>query len=320
MATLQAKPGRRAGQRGVTPPKFSVRKCPSGMRIVIVFNPKSGRGRAGTLSAEFARALRAEGHEVEPVAIGPHSEAPIQRWLKGAGALVVMGGDGTLHAMLPAAAESGAPVYHVPLGTENLFAREFGMTTDVRRLCATIARAESRAIDMGECGGRPFAIMASAGPDASVIHRLDAARNGAISHLSYAPHILAEFMDPRLPPMTIECDGEVVARDQPGMVVVANLRQYALRIDPACDAKADDGLLDVVLFPARSAWGVLWWEAKSMLRVHQRDPRLIYRRAREVRVTSPVRLPVQIDGEAAPIAAITARVRAGALRVLVPAE
>lgn len=288
------------------------------MRIVIVHNPKSGRGRSAALGATIAEVLRRDGHEVDASPIPPRSEAPVPRWLAGAGALVVLGGDGTVHSLLPAASTSGVPLYHVPLGTENLFAREFGMTRDISRLRAAIARAESRAVDVGECDGRLFAIMASAGPDASVIHRLDAARNGAISHLSYAPHIWAEFMDPRLPPMTIECDGEVVARDQPGMVVVANLRQYALRIDPACDAKPDDGLLDVVLFPARSAWGVLWWEAKSRVRLHQRDPRLIYRRAREVRVTSAVKLPVQIDGEAAPMTTITARVRAGALRVLMP--
>lgn len=290
------------------------------MRIVIVYNPRSGRAKADSLSEVFVRALRSEGHDVERIALAHGGPAVTAQSLAGAGLLMVLGGDGTMHSMLPPAVDSGTPVYHVPLGTENLFAREFGMTRNLRRLCAAVSRGESRVIDLGECGGRPFAIMASSGPDASVIHRLDAARNGAITHFSYAPHIWAEFMDPRLPPLTVECDGEVIARDQPGAVVVANLRQYALRIDPAHEATPNDGLLDVVLFPARSAWGVVWWQAKSRVRLHRRDARLIYRRAHEVRVTSVVQLPVQIDGEASPMSAITARVRAGALRVLMPGE
>src|SRR5678815_1398252 len=94
----------------------------------------------------------------------------------------------------------------------------------------------------------PFVLMCSLGPDASVMRRLDEARRGPISHLSYIRPILAELRDPCLPRVTIEVDGKRVVDGQTGMVVIANSRQYAIRIDPAYKASMTDGLLDMVFF------------------------------------------------------------------------
>lgn len=288
------------------------------MKIVIVHNPTSGRGRAVGVAQAYASALRADGHDVTALAAGIGAGATLAAALGGAAALVVVGGDGTLHALLPHAMATGAPVYQVPMGTENLFAREFGMSRDIGRLRRALAGGRVRRIDVGECGGRPFAIMASGGPDASVMHRMTRRRLGAITRLSYVPHVAAELREPRIPALTIDCDGQTLVRAVHGMVVVANLRAYALRVDPACDARSDDGRLDVVFFPARSAVELLWWEARSRFRLHRADPRLVYCVAARVRVTAPDGLPVQVDGEAVPETTIDASVRPGALAVLMP--
>jgi diacylglycerol kinase family enzyme len=241
------------------------------MKLVIVHNPISGRGQAAGIAREYASALRADGHDVTVLAV--EAGAALREALEDTTILVVVGGDGTLHGVLPHAIATGAPVYHVPTGTENLFAREFGMSRDLARVRRALAGGHVRRIDVGECGGRPFAIMASGGPDASVMHRMARRRTGPITYLSYVPHVAAELREPRLPALTIECDGQRLVQDGHGMVVVANLRAYALRVDPACDAKSDDGRLDVVFFPARRAVELLWWEARSRFGLHRAHPR-----------------------------------------------
>lgn len=240
--------------------------------------------------------------------------------------MVVIGGDGTLHHALPALSASGAAVYHVPFGTENLFAREFGMTRDADLLAASLAQPRIAAIDLLEVSTRDCtrlaAIMASVGPDAGVIHALDLARTGPISHLSYVKPILSQLLRRRLPHLSIEIDGHTAVEHRPGVCIVGNLRQYALRIDPAVRAHPADGLLDLVFFPAAGPVRALLWMLRARTRTHIRAGNLVYRTGRTVRITSPDAAPFQVDGEAArsPLGPLdlTISVRPAALRVLLP--
>jgi diacylglycerol kinase family enzyme len=223
---------------------------------------------------------------------------------------------------------SGVAVYHLAMGTENLFAREFGMD----RLPETLERAMAGGrvvevdggwvrVGIGDQGS-PFVLMCSMGPDASVIRRLDERRDGPISHLTYVRPVAAEVLGPWLPRVTVEVDGEKVVEGRKGMVVVANSRQYALRIDPAHRASMSDGLLDVVFFPAGSGVSAFVALVRSKLRRHSRS--VVYRQGREVRVCAEEskRPALQIDGECRRVSPgaleIWAEVRARALRVLVP--
>jgi diacylglycerol kinase family enzyme len=138
--------------------------------------------------------------------------------------------------------------------------------------------------------------MASIGPDASVVHRLDRRRNGPISHRSYIRPILAEAIRPVLPRLTVHADGVEVIRDEPGLLVVANSRHYALRADPAPRANCSDGLLDLVFFPASSATRVAFWLVRARLRLTRGCTQA---RARVVTIsTSDQRARLQVDGEA----------------------
>ncbi len=151
--------------------------------------------------------------------------ARISAAISGADLLIICGGDGTLHHTLPAVVGSGVPVYHLAMGTENLFARQFGMDRLPDTLASAIDRWQVQAVDVGRLmigsASQPFVLMCSLGPDASVIRRLDEARRGPISHLSYLKPIAAELADLWLPRLTIDVDGQRLVENQQGMVVVA---------------------------------------------------------------------------------------------------
>ncbi|MFG0283972.1 MAG: diacylglycerol/lipid kinase family protein [Phycisphaerales bacterium JB039] len=280
--------------------------APDPAAIALIVNPASGRGRAGAIAARLAQRLADAGGAVRTIEVGPQRRADLEAELAGAARAVIVGGDGTVHRALPALRATGAAVYHVPTGTENLFAREFAMT----RHGALGPAGGGRMVDLGACrwsgaagAAEPvetlFAIMASLGFDAAVIHRLGARRRGPIRRASYLGPILAEALRPCCPELSVECDGEPILQRQRGLLIIANSRHYAARMNPARDAIVDDGLLDLVFFPARSAFGLARWALLGRLGRHMRCRAVICRRGRQFTVTAHTPAPLQIDGEGA---------------------
>ncbi|GAB4544130.1 MAG: hypothetical protein Tsb0013_01010 [Phycisphaerales bacterium] len=273
---------------------------PIPMRIIVVANPLSGRGKAEREAVKVRALLLQRGHDVTRLGLSPSMvEDELPGRLREAEALVVVGGDGTVQACAEAAARAHTPLYHWPVGTENLFAREFGMKRDGRVLLAALDSMRSTEADLALCDGRLFVLMCSVGPDASIVHRLARVRTGAITKMSYARHVVMELLSPVLTPITVRVDGEAVVTDRPGMVFVANSRQYALRIDPAKDASMTDGLLDVVHFPVTTRLGMLKWMGLSRLRRQQAVRGAVIARGSRVEVENHgSAVPYQLDGEA----------------------
>lgn len=270
------------------------------MRVAILYNPRAGKGRGDVFRRTLAPVLEAAGHLVRAIdvtAVGGDASALLE-WSQG---VVIIGGDGTLHHALPALLRTPRPIYHAAMGTENLFAREWGHRPDVQQVCDALSRGRVRTIDVptltiARIGARvPFAIMASIGPDASIIHRLSGRRAGPIRHLSYLRPIVRELVSPRVPTVTVEVDGCRIVDARPGMVVIANLRQYALRLDPLPDAQGDDGLLDVVFLPGRSlpsiALSLAAWRLGGRTEA-------IGGRGRSIGVETESTMALQADGEA----------------------
>jgi diacylglycerol kinase (ATP) len=301
------------------------------MKLIVVFNPISGRGQGPRHARDLQSMLGkgGDGHQIELIEVGAASlKRDLTAALEGraeppdseakrtpADGLIIIGGDGTVHSCAMAAARTGTPLYHFPTGTENLFAREFGMDRRIETVRAAIENLKHHElsglpmprIDLAKCNGRSFLLMASVGIDANIVHRLCRRRTGRISHMSYAPHILAELVRPYSRPLSITVDGVKLVERRRGMVVVANCRQYAMRMDPAGRADMSDGKLDVVFFPAMH-WSLLaLWLLRSRLRRHERSKSLVYRTGQVVRIESHGgEMVYQLDGEApAAIAAQT---------------
>jgi diacylglycerol kinase (ATP) len=299
---------------------------------VVLFNPIAGRGKAAQAAAAIEAALRDRGRRAVLFSTRLAADYPeLDEALEQASSLIVAGGDGTIRQAAPFAVRHGAPLYQVPFGTENLFAREFGMD----RRMATLLRAlgnEPRTVDVGLVNGQMFLMMVSVGLDAEVIHDLMAKRQGAISHWHYLRPIFRQWLGWRPVDMRIEVDAETLEPRGPGMVVVANARQYAFRFDPAPHASMSDGLLDVVHIEARSRISFAITAIRTRLRRHLRSPCVLHRTGRSVHIECAAPQRYQIDGDAAleevcgdgglPRSAcytpLDITIRPGSLRVLAP--
>lgn len=295
--------------------------------MLLLFNPASGKGRSALVARHLSEGLRADGHAVEmretrrPAEGQPPPDGrsdPAQAEL-----LVVCGGDGAVRLASQRAVESGTPLWHAPCGTENLFARSFGMSSRIEALREAIARFRTQAIDACDANGEPFLIMASVGFDAEVVRLLDARRKGGIGHLSYAGPILRSLLEWRAPELAWEIDGERELLGR-GMVVVGNLPEYGVRLNPAVGAIADDGELDAVFLAARNGLELATWVPLLFTGTHVRHPALRMRRGKTIGVVPSQPISAQIDGDPAAggagIEALRIRLMPQALRVLLPAR
>lgn len=268
------------------------------MRVALLVNPIAGRGRAGALVADFASELRSAGFDVVRI---EQQQPGDGKELTLFDAAVLMGGDGTLNRWLPRLAEGRTPVWHVPLGTENLFARSFGHGMAPEAFIRAARRMSHVSMDLGRCGGRLFSIMASIGPDADVVRTVSERRRGAITRLNYARPIASQLLKGRKTSGRVTCDGRTVLDGPIGLLVAANLPAYATRLNPAWHAVPHDGLVSLVHLPGRGAFSV----GLRLLAGLARDPELVPGRLAtessriEIEIDDVLRPPpaVQIDGD-----------------------
>jgi len=298
------------------------------MRVLVLYNPISGAGRARKAGQALVPTLIEAGFD--PVLLETQL-VPSQQWLDeelhGCQAMIVVGGDGAVRLAADAAARTDTPIYQYPFGTENLFAREFGVDCSLERLLGALERFQVAHLDMGEVNGSTFLLMVSMGYDADVVNDLAGRRKGAISHLSYLGPMLRQLIHWHPPCMDVSVDGQPLISGDSGWVVIANSKQYAVHLNPAFDADMSDGLLDVVFVPFKSRWGVVKRFVNYRLGRQRRDRSAIRRQGRSIEITCEIPHHFQLDGDPPdssshnsrlPVDHLRITLRPGVLPVLLP--
>jgi diacylglycerol kinase family enzyme len=231
--------------------------------------------------------------------------------------VVAAGGDGTLNRAINY--HLAVPLAVLPLGNENLFARQFGFSTDPNLLAAKIARGRTRVIDLGRAGQRLFGVVASAGFDGDVAHRLAQWRQ-AESHLrrvgshSYVLPIATSICRYPFPLVELEADG---VRCEGALAMVFNVPRYAIGLRLCPDALPDDGWLDWIVFRKPGRVRLALYAAAVALRQHRRLPDVAFGRARHVHLRSAHHVPMEMDGEAAGFTPCEIAVEPQTLRIVI---
>jgi len=264
------------------------------MRIAVVVNIRSGRGRAVAASRRLEAQLEHHGVEVCQVVL-PSAAADLDRTLSGCSAAVVVGGDGTVRSLLPALLKRQVALGILPTGTENLAARALGFVGPVERLVAALLGGRRRQVDVGRVNLQPFLVMASIGFDADLVRRVDEGRRGPIRRSAYIWAALGMVPRWRPVPMRVWVDGRPLF-DGLGQLVVANCREYAARLDPVRTASPFDGKLSAAVLPTPSLAGVARW-ALTLSRKSWNGEGAITADCRVVEVECADRSAVQVDGD-----------------------
>ena len=236
--------------------------------------------------------------------------------------VVAAGGDGTVAAVLNELGHD-VPLAVLPTGNENLFARALGFDVAPARLARAIVAGASRRLDLGRArtaaGTRRFGLMLSAGFDADVVRRVARrrARDGPPRRVGRAGYVLpigATLCAYEHPLVSVTVDDVTVAG---AYCMIANLPDYPMALSPAPGARGDDGLLDWVAFerPGPLALAAYAW---AVIRArHRRLPHVHGGRARRLRLSSTLPVPVQLDGEPGGCTPVDVEVLPAALAVVV---
>ena len=233
------------------------------MKIVILTNLKSGRGKAAQRADHLERLLKERGHTVGMFGVSDlksDERGTVVDSIKDAHRVVVVGGDGSVHHQLADLSALETPMYHLGTGTANLICKEFGMSRSPdKALLQLEMEIEPTKVDVPTVNGLPFLIMVSLGIDASVIHRFQDFRSnqsGACGgYMAYRKPVLQELFSPRPASYQVDYETQTAAHSLAarGLLVVSNMHSYGGGFNPNPRARCDDGVLDAVSIPCNSS-------------------------------------------------------------------
>ena len=268
-----------------------------------------------------------------------------------ADAILLFGGDGTIHRHLSQLVKLRLPLLVVPAGSGNDFARALGLRrvrdslAAWRGFCA--GQSNIRDIDLGvisalgaDAGGAPaphgpalhstmgsqqyFCSVAGVGLDAEVSRRANALPRWLRGHGGYALTLAPTIFRFAPFPMKIftpgENDGWAIRSERPTILAAfGNTPIYGGGMKIAPHAQMDDGQLDVCVIGGGDPFKLACMFPTVYFGRHLRIREVEYFQTRRVRVETERPLDVYADGEFVCRTPVEVAVQPGALRVVVSA-
>lgn len=221
--------------------------------LLVVANPRSGRGRSVEIANQFVALAEESGVKSTLIALNGEDlmltaiELHLQdrKWR----GLVAVGGDGLLHSLLPIVKEHGLPFTVIPAGTGNDFAREIGskrrsLKENLNRILDQPIQIDSFTVK-SPSGVRHGAQVLSLGFDALVNERANAIK----SVRGKAKYVVAMVRElPVFKPMHFSITVDGVSYEREAMLIaIANGPSYGggMLICPGADHA--DGILDLLI-------------------------------------------------------------------------
>ena len=256
------------------------------MQISVVINPIAGGGHGARIGAQVTEQLRRSGNLGTIISTGSAEETLAQtRDLvsQGSQGVLAVGGDGLVHLVIQALAQTGIGLGVIPAGTGNDFARALGLPLNspekiVERVLSTLPTP----VDLGLAHQHFFGAILSTGFDSMVNERANAMRwpRGPIRYNLAIARELPVFK-PRAYSFTI--DGETFSTEAM-LVAVANGASYGGGMKICPQAQINDGWLDVLILKPLSKIEFLRVFPKVYAGTHVTHPAVVIRRARSVEI------------------------------------
>jgi diacylglycerol kinase family enzyme len=308
--------------------------------LCLVVNPAAGGGRALRTLATATAALDGASarYQVQPSASLAHARELAAAAAQRGEVTVAVGGDGLAGALAGAVADAGGVMALIPAGRGNDLARELGLPPGAAAAAAAILEGQQAELDLLGLSipGQPeetavlSAYLGLPSVAGEIANRSRLIR-GPATYPVAALRALARW---RPVSFRVEQTGGpggpvagIPAGEFPGYgVVLANSRFFGGGMQVCPPARTSDGCLDVVVMHHATKAAFLRVLLQIRDGTHVSLPQVALGQAAAVTVTAGTALPVAADGETlpwgSPLAAgvpLRARVRRGALKVVVPA-
>lgn len=264
------------------------------------------------------RAAAVFGLGTSPRNLEPFRSGSATEWIEGvpasssdADAVLIFGGDGTVHRHLAALVRLGLPVLVVPAGSGNDFARALKLRSVRDSLQAwrgfESGKVEAQPIDLGTITPatapdhkRYFCCVAGCGLDSATAENANRMPRWLRGHGGYVLALLPVLF--RFPAfsmslISINGDARTETKELTLLAAFANTRFYGGGMRVAPHAEIADGQLDVCRIRALNSFKLLLMFPTVYFGRHLWIPEVEYWKAERVCLTTEKPLPIYADGE-----------------------
>ncbi|MFB9992617.1 diacylglycerol/lipid kinase family protein [Deinococcus oregonensis] len=301
---------------------------PAQRRYAVVLNPHAGRGLASREWPRLEGELQARRFDFELISAGSGADALARvEALAPEIAVMAVGGDGTVGALLPALiGKQGRPVAIVPLGSGNDYAGmlglkpgQFGEALD--RLSYTPRRVDAleATVTEGAGAGIPRLLLNGLGMgfDAQVAATMLRAPARLTGFGRYLWGALAALSDLHLTGLTLTVDGQIIYSGPSCLSAVMNGTRYGggFLISPQSDAH--DGKLNALASGPVNRLQLLGLMGRVLRGTHLGQPRVYHANGQAVTIRWDAPTHLHLDGDlSGEVTEIQVRVLAGAVTLL----
>ena len=285
--------------------------------IYAICNPAAASGHAAQTGEMIDALLEEKGIEhrmAQTEGPGHATELARQAAEEGAETVLSIGGDGTALEVAKGLIGTDSALGIVPAGTGNDFVKTLGIPRDPAAAMDFILNHPARPTDAGEINGQLFLNETGTGFDVSVLDYAAKAKRYVRGILPYLYGVLRTLFRFRSVPVTWSTEGSESTVTDAFVVAAGNGGIIGGGIPIAPEARADDGLLDVVIvgrilrrnLPARLA-GLMRGKILEF-------PETTWFRAKSFRFSVPGGR-ANVDGEIPEMKEAEVRILPGALRI-----
>jgi diacylglycerol kinase (ATP) len=269
------------------------------MKILVITNPLAGDGKTLHLLPKIRQWLSASPHEFS--FITPPSSEEMRLEIRNAAAegieaLLLIGGDGTVHQALPAIAETKIPFGFLPCGRGNDFARNIGLPSKLKKSCFLPSNPSFHQVDLPRINHIPFVAVAYVGFDAEVNKLANEGKGYFGGTLGYIACVLKTLKNFRPFEVEITIDDHTW-RERVMMVTVANAPFYGGGMKIAPDANMNDGVFDICIVQEISKLELLQQFPKVFKGTHIFHPRVLMKTGKKIKLISDENREIFADGE-----------------------
>jgi diacylglycerol kinase (ATP) len=285
--------------------------------IRFIINPVAGTRRKHHIPDRIERFLNQQRFSYDIIYTrgrGHATELAAAAAAEGVNIVAIAGGDGSVNEAATGLLDTQTALAILPLGSGNGLARHLGYSPWVKSTLQVINACHIIELDTGSVNDKPFFSLIGLGFDAYVAKLFDREKTRGLATYALASALaLARFR-----PFAYVL--ETPARRLEGeafMINCCNANQFGYNFRIAPMASVCDGQMDIVLTRAFPRWETPRLLYRLSTEAHLKSPHVHHFQASGLRIETPERIYLQVDGETQNKAReFNIRLDSGRLRVL----
>ena len=291
------------------------------MKIQVIVNPAAGGGKGKRLFPKLVARIKTLCPPANCLLSRNAQEAldiASRALRQGCDCLVMGGGDGTVHSVLPALVNHPMALGVIPMGGANDLARNWGIPLDLPEALEVLRKGQPRAVDViATQSGAYIAGTGGVGFDVAVIKRTDRWRRRWTGIYPYFPAVLLEFIRYRFPWISVTAQ-DWQYRGPAWQVLFTKIPRYAMLIKMTSNVKIDDGLMGICFMPAVPKLRILARSPLFPFLGFKSFPQVRFFKTSAVTIESSPPLKFHGDGDLIGQTPAALGVVPGALKVMMP--